>query len=47
VIVACEVLAMAAVVWLAWRRIGGYTGDVLGAGGVVAETVGLLVLAAR
>ena len=36
-----------AVVGLAWRRIGGYTGDVLGAAGVVAETVGLLVAAAR
>jgi cobalamin 5'-phosphate synthase/cobalamin synthase len=28
------------------RRIGGYTGDTLGAGGVVAETVGLLAAAA-
>jgi len=36
-----------AVVGLAWRRLGGYTGDVLGAAGVVAETVGLLVAAAR
>ncbi len=39
--------AFAAVVALAARRIGGYTGDVLGAAGVVAETVGLLVAAAR
>jgi adenosylcobinamide-GDP ribazoletransferase len=37
----------AAVVGLALRRVGGYTGDVLGAAGVVAETVGLLVAAAR
>jgi adenosylcobinamide-GDP ribazoletransferase len=37
----------AAVVALAVRRLGGYTGDVLGAAGVVAETVGLLVAAAR
>ena len=29
------------------RRIGGYTGDVLGAMGVIGETVGLLALAAR
>jgi adenosylcobinamide-GDP ribazoletransferase len=29
------------------RRIGGYTGDVLGAAGVVAETVGLIVAAAK
>ena len=39
--------AFAAVVALAVRRVGGYTGDVLGAAGVVAETVGLLVAAAR
>lgn len=32
---------------LAKRRIGGYTGDVLGAAGVLAETVGLLIAAAR
>ena len=36
-----------AVVALAVRRVGGYTGDVLGAAGVVAETVGLIVAAAR
>jgi adenosylcobinamide-GDP ribazoletransferase len=36
-----------AVVGLAWRRIGGYTGDVLGAAGMIGETVGLLVAAAR
>ncbi|MFP5319579.1 MAG: adenosylcobinamide-GDP ribazoletransferase [Acidimicrobiia bacterium] len=35
------------VVALAVRRIGGYTGDVLGAAGLVGETAGLLVLAAR
>lgn len=40
-------LAFAAVVALAVRRLGGYTGDVLGAAGVVAETAGLLVAAAR
>ena len=32
---------------LAHRRLGGFTGDVLGAAGVLGETVGLLVLAAR
>jgi adenosylcobinamide-GDP ribazoletransferase len=37
----------AGVVALAVRRLGGYTGDVLGAAGVVAETVGLIVAAAR
>jgi len=31
------------VVRLAQRRIGGFTGDVLGAAGMVAETIGLLV----
>jgi cobalamin synthase len=45
--VGAEWVAMAGVVALAQRRIGGFTGDVLGAAGVVGETVGLLVLAAR
>ncbi len=40
-------VAGAAVVALARRRIGGYTGDVLGAGAFVAETAGLVVAAAR
>ena len=44
VAVAC---AGAAVVGLARRRLGGFTGDVLGAAGLVGETVGLLVAAAR
>ena len=35
----------AAVVLFAKRRLGGYTGDVLGAAGVCAETVGLVVAA--
>ncbi|MEA2686724.1 MAG: adenosylcobinamide-GDP ribazoletransferase [Actinomycetota bacterium] len=39
--------AGAAVVAVARRRLGGFTGDVLGAAGVVGETVGLLVVAAR
>jgi adenosylcobinamide-GDP ribazoletransferase len=39
--------AMSAVIAVALRRIGGYTGDVLGAAIVVGETAGLLVLAAR
>ncbi len=45
--VGAEALAAAAVGWLAWRRIGGFTGDVLGAAGVIGETVGLLVMVAR
>jgi adenosylcobinamide-GDP ribazoletransferase len=39
--------AAAGVVALALRRIGGFTGDVLGAAGIVGETAGLLVAAAR
>lgn len=45
--IGAETVAMTAVVWFALRRVGGYTGDVLGAMGVIGETVGLLVLAAR
>lgn len=44
---AAAVVAFGAVVALAVRRLGGYTGDVLGAAGVMAETAGLLVAAAR
>jgi adenosylcobinamide-GDP ribazoletransferase len=32
---------------LARRRIGGITGDILGAGGILAETIGLLVFTAQ
>lgn len=39
--------AGASVVALAQRRLGGYTGDVLGAMGMVVETVGLVVASAR
>ena len=41
------VAAAGAVLLLARRRLGGYTGDVLGAAGIVAETAGLVVAAAR
>lgn len=40
-------VGVAAVVALGRRRLGGYTGDVIGAGAVVGETLGLLVGAAR
>jgi adenosylcobinamide-GDP ribazoletransferase len=43
--VAAGTVAAAAVAALARRRVGGFTGDVLGAAGVVGETVGLLVAA--
>lgn len=39
--------AFSAVVGLAARRIGGFTGDVLGAAGMVGETLGLVAAAAR
>ena len=45
--VGTEAAGAAAVVFLAWRRLGGFTGDVLGAAAVVGETVGLLTLALR
>jgi cobalamin synthase len=35
------------VVWLAWRRLGGFTGDVLGAAGITLETAALVVAAAK
>jgi adenosylcobinamide-GDP ribazoletransferase len=47
VTVLAEVAAATLVVWFARRRIGGFTGDVLGAAGIVAETVALVVAAAR
>ena len=40
-------ITAAAVVALSVRRIGGFTGDVLGAAGMVGETAGLLVAAGR
>lgn len=41
------VLCGMAVLALAQRRIGGFTGDVLGAAGVVAETAGLVIATGR
>ena len=45
--VAAGLVAALGVALLARRRIGGFTGDVLGACGFVCETVGLIVAAAR
>jgi adenosylcobinamide-GDP ribazoletransferase len=42
-----ELIAMALVSLLSWRRVGGFTGDVLGAAGVIGETIGLLIVATR
>lgn len=47
VVVGVEMVAFVAIIWFASRRLGGYTGDVLGAAGVIGETAGLLVLAAH
>jgi len=47
VALASGALAAALVVALAVRRVGGFTGDVLGAAGVALETVGLVVASAR
>jgi adenosylcobinamide-GDP ribazoletransferase len=45
-VAACLVAFGAVVAWARWR-IGGFTGDVLGAAGMIGETVGLLVASAR
>jgi adenosylcobinamide-GDP ribazoletransferase len=45
--VAAGTLTATALIGVAWRRLGGFTGDVLGAAGVIGETVGLVVAAAR
>lgn len=47
VAVAATAVAFGAVIALGIRRLGGYTGDVLGAAGVVGETIGLVVAAAK
>ena len=44
---AAGAVAAAGVIALARHQLGGFTGDVLGAAGIVGETVGLLVAAAR
>jgi adenosylcobinamide-GDP ribazoletransferase len=41
------VVGSAAVIGLARARLGGFTGDVLGAAGLVGETCGLVLAAAR
>jgi adenosylcobinamide-GDP ribazoletransferase len=47
VMIGAEVVTAVGVTWFAARRLGGYTGDVLGAAGVLGETAGLLALVAR
>lgn len=45
--VGAAVVAAAAILWVARRRLGGFTGDVLGAAVVVSETAALLVAGVR
>jgi adenosylcobinamide-GDP ribazoletransferase len=45
--VAAAGLAMVGLSALARRRIGGISGDILGAGGIIAETIGLLAFSAQ
>jgi len=45
--VGASVVAGLLVLLVARRRLGGFTGDVLGAAGLIAETVGLVVAAAK
>ncbi|MHB8438411.1 MAG: adenosylcobinamide-GDP ribazoletransferase [Acidimicrobiales bacterium] len=45
--VGVALVTFGAVLVLALRRVGGFTGDVLGAAGMVAQSVGLIVAAAR
>lgn len=47
VAVGASIAAGLLVLLAARRRLGGYTGDVLGAAGIIGETVGLVVAAAR
>jgi adenosylcobinamide-GDP ribazoletransferase len=45
--VGAALVAAGCVAALSWRRLSGYTGDVLGAAGLVGETVGLVVAGVR
>jgi adenosylcobinamide-GDP ribazoletransferase len=45
--IAAATVGACGVVALGWRRVGGFTGDVLGAAGVIGETLGLLVACAK
>ncbi len=45
--VGAAVVAVAALLWVARRRLGGFTGDVLGAAVVVSETAALVVSGVR
>jgi adenosylcobinamide-GDP ribazoletransferase len=46
-ILGAELAGAGLVLWLAHRRLGGYTGDVLGAAGLLGETLALLLASAK
>jgi adenosylcobinamide-GDP ribazoletransferase len=46
-VLGAELLGAGLVLWLAQRRLGGYTGDVLGAAGLLGETLALLLATAK
>jgi cobalamin 5'-phosphate synthase/cobalamin synthase len=46
-VLGAELAGAGAVLWLAARRLGGQTGDVLGAAGVLGETLALLLASAK
>jgi len=46
-VLATEIAAFGSVLLLSERRLGGYTGDVLGAAGVLGETVALVLASAK
>jgi len=46
-VLAAEIAAFGAVLLVSERRLGGYTGDVLGAAGVVGETIALVLASAK
>ncbi len=46
-VLAAEIAGFGSVLLLSQRRLGGYTGDVLGAAGVVGETLALVVASAK
>jgi cobalamin synthase len=46
-VLAAELAGAGAVLYLAYRRLGGYTGDVLGAAGLLGETLALVLASAK
>jgi adenosylcobinamide-GDP ribazoletransferase len=46
-VLGAELVGAGLVLWLGHRRLGGYTGDVLGAAGLLGETLALVVASAK